>query len=55
MNDFSMALLTVLGVLGGVGALLFLMTAVDPTTDPRKSPAHKARRRPVTPTTAGGE
>jgi hypothetical protein len=55
MKDFSVALLTVLGVLAGVGVLLFLMTAVDPTNDQRKSPSHKAPRRAVTPTTAGGE
>ncbi len=36
-------LLTVTGVLAGIGGLLFLMSALDPTSD-RRPPTHRAVR-----------
>ncbi len=42
MNSFNVDLLTVLGVLAGLSALLFMMAALDPTNDRR--PAHRADR-----------
>jgi hypothetical protein len=37
-------LLTVTGVLAGIGALLFLMSALDPTNAARPTPAHRGTR-----------
>lgn len=37
-------LLTVTGVVAGIGALLFLMSALDPTNDGRPNPSHKGTR-----------
>lgn len=44
MNTFHLDLLTVVGVLAGIGTLLFLMSALDPTNDRRRSPSHKGTR-----------
>ena len=44
MNTFNLDLLTVVGVLAGIGALRFLMSALDPTNDGRRSPSHKGTR-----------
>ena len=44
MNTFNLDLLTVVGVLAGIGALLFLMSALDPTNDRRRNPSHKGTR-----------
>ena len=35
-NDLSQGLLTVLGVLGGIAVLLFLVAALDPTNVTRE-------------------
>jgi hypothetical protein len=35
-NDLGLGLLTVLGVLGGIAALLFLVAAMDPTNVARE-------------------
>lgn len=35
-NDLSQGLLTVLGALGGIAALLFLVAALDPTNVARE-------------------
>jgi hypothetical protein len=48
-NDLSTGLLVVLSILAGLGCLLFLMTALDPTNDQSKADAHKAPRRPFQP------
>lgn len=45
-NDFSVALLTVLGVLTGIFALLVVMSRLDPTSQQRPAPAHKATKVP---------
>lgn len=42
VNTFS-DLLTVLGVLAGIGGLLFLMSALDPTSV-RRPPTHRGTR-----------
>lgn len=44
-NDLSTGLLVVLSILAGLGCLLFLMTALDPTNDQRKAHARSAPRR----------
>lgn len=43
MNTFY-DLLTVTGVLAGIGALLFLMSVLDPTSAARPTPAHRGTR-----------
>ncbi|WP_210648818.1 hypothetical protein [Nocardioides sp. SYSU D00065] len=43
-NDLDTGLLTVLGVLAGIAALLFLLAAMDPTNLRRPKPAHRAAR-----------
>ena len=45
-NDLSVGLLVVLGVLAGIGALLVLMSRLDPTSQQRPAPAHRAVRVP---------
>ena len=42
LDDLDLSLLLVVGVLASMGALLFLLTVMDPTT--RRSGAPKARR-----------
>ena len=44
--DLGLSLLTVLGVLAGIGALLYVMTALDPTNvrTAKQLPAHRAAR-----------
>lgn len=42
MNTF-VDLLTVMGVLAGIGGLLFLMSALDPTSV-RRPPSHRGTR-----------
>ena len=49
MNSFNADLLTVLGVLAGLSALLFMMAALDPTNERRPGPAHRADRDRVVP------
>ena len=39
VNSFNLDLLTVMGVLAGLSALLFLMAALDPTNEQRPVPA----------------
>lgn len=48
-------LLTVAGVLAGIGALLVLMSALDPTNDARHASAHRdtRERRPLAPPVVG--
>lgn len=41
--DMSSTLLTVIGVLAGIGALLYVMAVLDPTSTPK--PSHRAERR----------
>jgi len=44
-QDLGMSLLTVLGVIAGIGALLYVMTALDPTNvRVAKAPTHRAVR-----------
>ena len=45
-QDLGLSLLTVLGVLAGIGALLYVMTALDPTNvrAAKQMPAHRAAR-----------
>ena len=45
--DVSTTLLTVIGVLVGIGALLYVMAVLDPTSTPR--PSHRADRRRIEP------
>jgi hypothetical protein len=44
--DLGLSLLTVLGVLAGIGALLYVMTVLDPTNvrTAKQLPAHRAPR-----------
>ncbi len=44
-NDLQMSLLTVLGVLTGIGVLLYVMAMIDPTTQRRPKPSHRGSRR----------
>lgn len=38
-HDLGLSLLTVLGVLAGIGALLYVLAAIDPTSvSPRRTP-----------------
>ena len=53
VNTFHVDLLTVMGILAGIGALLFLMSALDPTTEPRPSSAPGTRERGATPPALG--
>jgi hypothetical protein len=48
-NDLSVGLLVVLGVLAGIGALLALMTMLEPGAQPRPAPAHRAAKVPPRP------
>ncbi|WP_281280335.1 hypothetical protein [Nocardioides eburneiflavus] len=43
----STTLLTVIGVLAGIGALLYVMAVLDPTSTPK--PSHRADRHRVDP------
>ncbi|MGF9754168.1 hypothetical protein AAII07_03125 [Microvirga sp. 0TCS3.31] len=44
-HDLGLSLLTVLGVLAGIGALLYVMTVLDPTNArSAKLPTHRAAR-----------
>jgi hypothetical protein len=45
-HDLGMSLLTVLGVLAGIGALLYVMTVLDPTNarPAKQLPSHRAAR-----------
>jgi hypothetical protein len=45
--DMSTTLLTVIGVLAGIGALLYVMAVLDPTSTLK--PSHRAERRSVEP------
>jgi hypothetical protein len=45
--DMSTTFLTVIGVLAGIGALLYVMAVLDPTSTPK--PSHRAERRRVEP------
>jgi hypothetical protein len=45
-HDLGLSLLTVLGVLAGIGALLYVMTVLDPTNvrTAKQLPTHRAAR-----------
>ncbi|MFC7723598.1 hypothetical protein ACFQW6_00665 [Nocardioides sp. GCM10028917] len=45
-HDLGLSLLTVFGVLAGIGALLYVMTALDPTNvrSAKQMPTHRAAR-----------
>jgi hypothetical protein len=45
-QDLGLSLLTVLGVLAGIGALLYVLAAIDPTNVrvAKQLPAHRAVR-----------
>lgn len=43
MNDFNVDLLTILGVLAALSALLFLMSALDPTNQRRPGTTQQPR------------
>lgn len=45
-QDLGLSLLTVLGVLAGIGALLYVMAVLDPTNvrPGKQVPAHRAAR-----------
>lgn len=43
--DMSTTLMTVIGVLAAIGALLYVMAVLDPTSTPK--PSHRAERRRV--------
>lgn len=48
-HDLGLSLLTVLGVLAGIGALLYVLAAIDPTNvrAVKQLPSHPASRGPV--------
>ncbi|WP_374457673.1 hypothetical protein [Nocardioides sp.] len=45
-NDLSVGLLVVLGVLAGIGTLLVVMSRLDPTSQQRPAPSHRAAKVP---------
>jgi hypothetical protein len=49
VNSFNVDLLTVMGVLAGLSALLFLMAAIDPSNEQRTSPVKTVDRDVVVP------
>ena len=49
VNSFNADLLTVMGVLAGLSALLFLMAALDPTTERRPVNSQPAEHDGVAP------
>ena len=48
-QDLGLSLLTVLSVLAGIGALLYVLAVLDPTNvrTPKQLPSHRAVRGPV--------
>lgn len=44
-NDLHMTVLSVVGVLAGIGVLLYVMAVLDPTTVRRSKPSHRAARK----------
>jgi hypothetical protein len=44
-NDLQMSVLSVLGVLAGIGILLYVMAVIDPTTERRPKPSHRGVRK----------
>jgi hypothetical protein len=44
VNDLDTGVFVVLGFLAGLAALLFLMSALDPTNVRRPAPSHRAAR-----------
>lgn len=43
-NDLNTTIVSVLGVLAGIGVLLYVMAVLDPTTARRGKPSHRGTR-----------